>query len=156
IMMWSLTLITAKPNSSPLRASVARLSGVASGPRVGSPKPNFIVVPPLASPLLSMPFVVIDQPVGRAVVAVYRFGAIKLGQDSTGELFTQFYTPLIEGVNVPDHALGKDLVLIERNQATEGTRRHLRHQDGVGGPVPREELMGHQLLQCCTAQAGMR
>src|SRR5438128_4709021 len=156
MMMWSLTLIMAKPSSSPWRASVARLSGVASGPRVGSPKPNFIVVPPLISPLLSMPFVVIAQPISRAVVAVHRFRAIELGQDSTGELFAQFYTPLIEGINVPDHALGKDLVLIERDQATEGTRRNLRHQDAVAGPVPREELMGHQLLQCFTAQAGMR
>src|SRR5712691_5811983 len=155
MMMWSLTLIMAKPSSSPWRASVARLSGVASGPRVGSPKPNFIVVPPLISPLLSMPFVVIDQPISRAVVAVHRFRAIELGQDSTGELFAQFHAPLIEGINVPDHALGKDLVLIERDQATEGTRRNLRHQDGVGGLVPGEELMGHQLLQCCATQAGV-
>src|SRR6266568_1608367 len=41
----------AKPNSSPVRASVARLSGAAIGPRVGSPKPNSIVIPPLALPL---------------------------------------------------------------------------------------------------------
>src|SRR2546421_427944 len=147
IMIWSLTLIMAKPSSSPLRASVARLSGVASGPRVGSPKPNCIVIPPLALPLLSMPFVVIDQPISRAVVAVHLLRTVELGQDSSGELFAQFHTPLIEGINVPDHALSKDLVLVERDQATKGARCNLRHQDGISGLVPRKQLMGHQLLQ---------
>src|SRR5207253_2407946 len=90
MMMWSLTLIMAKPSSSPWRASVARLSGVASGPRVGSSKPNFIVVPPLISPLLSMPFVVIDQPISRAVVAVHRFSAIELAQAGMREFLAHF------------------------------------------------------------------
>jgi hypothetical protein len=49
MMMWSLTLMIAKPNSSPRCANVARLCGVAIGPRVGSPKPNSIVVPPLVT-----------------------------------------------------------------------------------------------------------
>src|SRR5215467_10217092 len=55
MMIWSLTLIMAKPNSSPVRASVARLCGAAIGPRVGSPKPNSIVIPPLALPLRLCP-----------------------------------------------------------------------------------------------------
>jgi hypothetical protein len=41
---WSLTLMMPKPRFSPCFASVAMLSGVAIGPRVGTPKPNSMVV----------------------------------------------------------------------------------------------------------------
>jgi len=37
-------------------------------------------------------------------------------KDFAGKLFTKLNTPLVKAVNVPDDALGKDLVLIHGNQ----------------------------------------
>src|SRR5262249_3005518 len=64
---------------------------------------------------LAVLFIVIDQPIGRAVVACHRFRAIQLGQNRRRELLAEFHAPLIERIDVPDDALRKNLVLVERH-----------------------------------------
>src|SRR5262249_11408775 len=68
----------------------------------------------------------------------------------------EFHTPLIERVDVPDDALRKDLVLVERHQAAQCARRDLRYHNAVGGFIPCKELVGDQLLQRLAAQTCMR
>ena len=104
---------------------------------------------------LAVLFIVVNQPIGRTVVADDFFRAVQLGQNCRRELLAKFHAPLIERINIPDDALGKDLVLVERHQASQGTRGDLRHHNAVGRFIPCEELVGDQLLQGRTAQAGV-
>ena len=46
----------------------------------------------------------------------------QLPLDHRGQLLAQFYAPLIEGVNAPDHALDINLVLVEREQGAQRGR----------------------------------
>src|SRR6476659_3053420 len=70
-----------------------------------------------------------DQSVGGAVVAELGFlGALELGDDPLRERLPQLHAPLIEGVDLPDGALGEDAVLVERDQFAERSRRQLLEQ----------------------------
>lgn len=62
-----------------------------------------------------------DQGIGRRVVCERRVGG-QLGQDRGRQLLAQFDAPLIERVDVPEHALGEDFVFVERDQLTERRR----------------------------------
>ena len=72
---------------------------------------------------------------------------VQFGQNRLGQLLAQLHAPLIEGVDVPDHALRKDLVFVHRHQAAERARRQLREQNGVGRLVAGKGLVRDQLLQ---------
>src|SRR3954464_5125381 len=55
-----------------------------------------------------------DERVGRRVVREPRFaGALELGRYPLGEHFAERHPPLIEGVDLPDHSLGEDDVLVK-------------------------------------------
>ena len=56
----------------------------------------------------------------------------------------QFDAPLIEGVDLPDGALGKDGVLVERDQFAQGLRRQPFRQKYVRGAVAFKHAMRHQ------------
>src|SRR5262245_31839122 len=74
--------------------------------------------------------------VGRAVVLEVRIArAGQLGDDSIGQHFAKLDAPLVERVDLPDHALGEDAVLVERDQLAERLRSQPFGQEGVGGPV---------------------
>src|SRR5262249_31312732 len=48
-----------------------------------------------------------DQVIGRTVVRELRFAlALQFGNDALRQHFAQFDAPLVEGIDVPDHALG--------------------------------------------------
>ena len=47
-------------------------------------------------------------------------------QDALGQLFAQFHTHLIKGVNVPDDSLGENFMLIQRNQRSQNIWRKFR------------------------------
>src|SRR5262245_43487753 len=70
-----------------------------------------------------------DQGIGGAVVA--EFGllrALELGDDPLRERLPELHAPLIEGVDLPDGALGEDAVLVERDQLAQRSRRQLLQQ----------------------------
>ena len=37
----------------------------------------------------------------------------QFGEDGIGQLFAQFYAPLIEAIDIPQNALDQDFVLVE-------------------------------------------
>src|SRR5437660_12729484 len=73
-----------------------------------------------SSPCVLAPAVAADEVVRRAVMPERRLGlALDLGDDALGELLAQLDAPLIEGVDVPDDALGEHAVLVEGDQLAE-------------------------------------
>src|SRR5436309_1591256 len=58
-----------------------------------------------------------------------------------GELLAELDAPLVEAVDVPDHALGEHLVLVERDQPAEMARVELVEIEQARGPVSRGLLV---------------
>ena len=54
---------------------------------------------------------------------------------SLGQLFAQLDAPLVVGVDVPDDALGEDLVLVHGDDGAQREGVHGVHHDGVGWSV---------------------
>ena len=46
---------------------------------------------------------------------------MELGDDALREHLAELDTPLVEGVDLPDHALGEHAVLVERDELTQGS-----------------------------------
>src|ERR1700690_1791424 len=85
----------------------------------------------LSCGLLGFP-VVSDQAVGGTVVGKLRFFfAFKFGDDALRQDFTQFDTPLVERVDVPDCALSESGVFIQRHKFAEGLRGQPFREDRV-------------------------
>src|SRR5215831_21303043 len=85
-----------------------------------TPAASFASFPPAVAP---------DQRIGRAVVLELGFSrALELRNDLLGERLAQFDAPLVEGIDLPDGALGEDAVLVERNQPTQRGRRQAIEQ----------------------------
>src|SRR6202012_2255229 len=86
-----------------------------------------------------------DQRVGGAVVIERRLGrAFQLWNDALGERFAELDAPLIERVDLPDRALGKDDMLVQRDELAQGRRRQGVQQNSLGGTVSLEQTMRHQ------------
>ena len=89
-----------------------------------------------------------DQRVGGTVVRERRahFGlrAVEFGNDPLGEDLTEFDAPLIERVDVPDHALHEHGMFVERDEFAERRRRQFVHQDRVRRAVAREHAVRHE------------
>ena len=81
-----------------------------------------------------------DETVGGAVVLEFSVG-LQFRKDLHGQLLTQFNTPLVVAVDVPDHALGEDLVFVHGDEGAQTFRRNVVHHDGVGGLVAFEHLV---------------
>src|SRR5215469_18567578 len=89
-----------------------------------------------------------DQRVGRAVVLQLGLRrALELRNDVLGERLTQFDTPLIKRINLPDRSLGEDAVLVQRNQLSECGRCQCIQQEGVRGTVTVEQPMRYQPIR---------
>src|SRR6185437_878732 len=86
-----------------------------------------------------------DQRVGRAVMLELgiRF-ALELRDDLLGQRLAQLHAPLVEGVDLPDRALGEDAVLVERHQLAERGRRQLLQQERIRRPVALEQPVRHE------------
>ena len=65
-------------------------------------------------------------------------------EDLAGEDLAELDAPLVEGVDVPDDALGEDLVLVEGDEGAEGAGGELVGEEGVGGVVALEGLVGRR------------
>src|SRR3569833_4755724 len=76
---------------------------------------------------------------GRYQMLVHQFW-----QDRLGQLIAEIYTPLVEGIDLPDDALHEDLVFVERNQGAERARIELLEQYRIGGPITRKCLVQQQ------------
>src|SRR5581483_2109860 len=72
---------------------------------------------------------IVDQPVRGRIVRRDLTWRVQLRQDRLGELFAELDAPLIEGVDVPDHTLRENLVLVQRDQHAERPRRQLLEHD---------------------------
>ncbi len=71
----------------------------------------------------------------------FSVGLGKFRKDLLGELLTEFNTPLVVAVDVPNHALREDLVFVHGDEGAEGFRRNVVHHDGVGRLVAFEHLV---------------
>src|SRR5574340_1572790 len=121
-----------------------------------------LLVPPISAAINSIPelyagvpvahaSVVVDQRGGRGVMAADRNARVQFGQDAARELLPELHPPLVVGVEVPDHALHEDLVLVERDQHAERMRRELLQQDRVARVVAVEHL-----VRCCLPGLSLR
>gem|GEM_PF-4226945 len=73
-------------------------------------------------------------------MAGHIFAAFQFRKNTVRQLFTQFHTPLVEGVDVQDSALREDFVLVHRDQRTQAVWRDFAQQDGVGRTVTFEHF----------------
>jgi hypothetical protein len=73
--------------------------------------------------------------------------AFQLWHNSLCEGFPQLDAPLIEGIDVPDHPLGKNTVFVESNESTQHSGRKPLRQYGVRGPVPLKHTMRYQPIR---------
>src|SRR5574343_189181 len=81
---------------------------------------------------------------------VIEVGAVGFATDAwrqfAGQLLAQLDTPLVEGVEVPQHPKAEHLVLVEGDKLAEGERAQLRHDDGGRWLVARETAEGQQVV----------
>src|SRR5262245_30116846 len=137
--MWirSAPAFSASATSAPRRAkSAARMEGASFTP---SPRKSCI--------LLELA-VTSNQVIGRTVVREFGlFLALQFRNDPLREHLAEFHTPLIERVDIPDHALGKDAVLIQRHQFAERSRRQSLHKKRVRRPVALEQPVRDQPIR---------
>src|SRR5688572_11464043 len=91
-------------------------------------------------PRLSLPGIIKSLETGCRAVA----GDTVSAQDVVRELFAELHTPLVEGIDAPQHAEHEGLVLVERKQLAEMERVELAQQDAVAWPVSGEAAMRRQ------------
>lgn len=94
----------------------------------------------------------VDEAVSRGIVARDLTSSDQLGENLLGKLLAQLNSPLVERVDIPNHSLNEDLVLIHRNQSSQGTRGQLLEHDRVGGLVATEHLVGCNLIHLRSRQ----
>jgi len=83
----------------------------------------------------------LDQSVGGTVVVEFGIGLGEFRKNLLGELLTEFNTPLVVAVDVPDNALREDLVLVHGDESAKAFRAHVVHHDGVRRLVAFEYLV---------------
>lgn len=80
-------------------------------------------------------------------------GLFEFGKDRLGELLAEFHTPLIKRVDVPDDALGENLVLVEGDQSAERLGRELGEHDRVGGTIAGEDFVRDEFFERVAGEA---
>src|SRR5271157_586852 len=84
-----------------------------------------------------------DQRIGRTVMA--KLGLCReFGDDALGKDLAELDAPLVERIDVPDSALGKDAVLVESDELAERRWCQLLQQNRVGRPIAFERAVGHE------------
>src|SRR6476646_949347 len=138
---WPLSAFCTMSTARKRRVSMQRWSSCADmpAPCECDDVPGFLrgVPPPCA--------VLPDQCVGGTVVAQLRLlRAFELARCLLGEHLAQFDAPLVEAVDVPDHALHEHAVLVQRDERAERMRRQAVGEDRAAGAVALEGAMRHQ------------
>src|SRR5271169_2156998 len=86
-----------------------------------------------------------DQRICRTVMAELRLGLCReFGDDALGKDLAELDAPLVERIDVPDSALGKDTVLVKTDKLAERRWCQLLQQDRVGRPIAFERAVGHE------------
>lgn len=80
------------------------------------------------------------------VVALFRL--VELRQDLLGQNLTEFDTPLVEAVDVPDGTLSESDVLVVGDERTKSSRGDLLGKNAGGRSVAQEGLVGNEVLGC--------
>src|ERR1700677_2173232 len=78
-----------------------------------------------------------------------RFGfTFKLWNDALRQRLTQFNSPLIERVDVPDRSLCKHRVLVECDEFAQRFRRKPLRKNCIRRAIAFENAMRHQPIRC--------
>lgn len=93
-----------------------------------------------------MSLVKVNEAVGGSIVGVDLAFLTQFRQDSLGQLLSEFDTPLVKGVDVPDDTLHEDLVFIHGNQSTKSSRSQFLEQNGVCGTVALENAVRYNVV----------
>src|SRR4030095_1151895 len=72
---------------------------------------------------------------------------LEFRDNSLSQHFTQLNAPLVEGVDIPNCSLSENVVLVERNEFTEGFRREALGKDRVRRPVALEDACGYKPIR---------
>ena len=67
--------------------------------------------------------------------------ALEFRDDALGQHLAKLDAPLVEGVDLPDGALGEDRMLVKSDELAESFRRQLVGQDGVRRAVAFEDAV---------------
>ena len=73
--------------------------------------------------------------------------ALEFRDNPLGQLLAQLDAPLVERVDVPDRALGKDAVLVEGDEFAEGFRSEPLGENRVRRAVALEDAVGHEPIR---------
>src|SRR5512139_144937 len=74
--------------------------------------------------------------------------ALELRDDSLGQLLAQLDTPLVERVDAPNRALGKDDVLVKGDEFPKGFGGEPPGENQVGRAVALEDPVGDEPIRC--------
>mmetsp|Transcript_40401 Transcript_40401/g.72796 ORF Transcript_40401/g.72796 Transcript_40401/m.72796 type:complete len:592 (+) Transcript_40401:163-1938(+) len=94
--------------------------------------------------LLLVGLVIINQSIRRTIVTRNLLLPTQLWQNLLRQLLPQLNTPLIKRINIPHGPLREDLHLVHGNQNSEHARSQLLEEEGCGGSVALEDLVGHK------------
>ena len=70
--------------------------------------------------------------------------AFQFRNDALGEHFAQLDAPLVERINIPNHALRENAVLVKRDERAEHLRRQALRQDRVRRTVALKNAVRHK------------
>src|SRR5882672_4680504 len=73
--------------------------------------------------------------------------ALEFRDNALGQHFAQLDAPLVERVNVPNRALGEDVMLVEGDELAEDFRREALGKDRVRRAVAFEGPMGYEPIR---------
>ena len=86
---------------------------------------------PCGTGLLLVSLEPLDEPVGGAVVVQFHIVLGKFREDFLCQLLAEFNAPLVVTVDVPNHALYKNLMFIHGDKSTESFRGNIIHHNGI-------------------------
>src|SRR5438093_12098227 len=70
--------------------------------------------------------------------------ALEFRDNALGQYLAKFHAPLVEGVNLPEGALGEHAVLVKGDQLAENFRREPIGEDSIRRAVAREDAVGYE------------
>src|SRR5262245_2798538 len=73
--------------------------------------------------------------------------ALKLRNNALSKHLSEFDSPLVKRVNVPDNSLGEDGVLVQSDELTQCFRREPLDNDRVRWPVSFEDPVRHEPIR---------
>src|SRR4051812_27457469 len=74
-------------------------------------------------------------------------GGVQFRKNSPGQDLSEFDTPLVEGVDLPDDALRENRMLVKRYESAQRGRGEPLREDRVRRPIALEHAMGRQPLR---------